>query len=83
MNSTIRTLGGSKGCRVGPGRARISATRAQGCWFPRCGVEHLPRRIVRWVRITRVVHPRGPRRAADKIVTRSEVSVEGIGREIS
>ena len=31
----IRALGGPKGPRVEPGRARIPALRAQGCWFPR------------------------------------------------
>ena len=36
---TIRTLGGSKRCRVGPGRARIPATRAQGLLVSPSGVE--------------------------------------------
>jgi hypothetical protein len=31
----IRALGGPRGPRVEPGRARIPALRAQGCWFPR------------------------------------------------
>ena len=35
MDLAIRALGGPRGPRVEPGRARIPALRAQGCWFPR------------------------------------------------
>ena len=79
---TIRTLGGSKRCRVGPGRARIPATRVRVVGFPEWrGAFCRDNRPVG--PDYRVVRPHGLGRAADKIGARSQVSMEGIGREIS